>query len=137
MVQTSQSQDKSVDEGILSVYNESRTNNHRQQVERKLNAEFNRINSIMGLDLNLKILWKPRNDKEQLGEVCGSSIIIYEADEEETIKILRHEVIDYVVCEAIKPYQDMTNILIKKINEDAYQKKEKMVNAITQLLEKS
>jgi len=137
MVQTSQSQDKSVDEGILSVYNESRTNNHRQQVERKLNAEFNRINSIMGLDLNLKILWTPRNDKEQLGEVCGSSIIIYEADEEETIKILRHEVIDYIVCEAIKPYQDMTNILIKKINEDAYRKKEKMVNAITQLLEKS
>ena len=136
MVQTSQSQDKSVDEGILSVYNESRTN-HRQQVERKLNAEFNRINSIMGLDLNLKIIWTPRNDKEQLGEVRGSSIIIYEADEEETIKILRHEVIDYIVCEAIKPYQDMTNILIKKINEDAYQKKEKMVNAITQLLEKS
>jgi hypothetical protein len=91
----------------------------------------------MGLDLNLKIIWTPRNDKEQLGEVRGSNIIIYEANEEETIKILRHEVIDYIVCEAIKPYQDMTNLLIKKINEDAYQKKEKMVNAITQLLEKS
>jgi len=137
MVQTSQSQDKSVKEVGLSGFHEIRTDNRRQQVERKLNAEFNRINSIMGLDLNLKIIWTPRIDKDQLGEVCGSSIIIYEVDEEETIKILRHELIDYIVCQAIKPYQDMTNILIKKINEDAYQKKEKMVNAITQLLEKS
>jgi hypothetical protein len=102
-----------------------------------LSAEFKKINSLMGLDLDLRIIWAPRIDKNLSGEVQGKNILIYEADEDEALKVLRHEVIDYVVCQAIKPYQEMTNMLIKKINEEAYQKKEKMVNAITQLLNKA
>jgi len=67
--------------------------------------------------------------------VRGKVVFIYERDCEETVKTLRHELIDYLVSQAIEPYREVTNRLIKMINEDAYKRKEKVVEALSRLIE--
>ena len=53
-------------------------------------------------------------------------VFIYERDCEEAVKTLRHEVIDYLVSHAIEPYREVTNRLIKMVDEDAYKRKERV-----------
>ena len=50
------------------------------------------------------------------------------------IDILRHEFLDYCISRAIEPYRVVTNKLIKLINEDAYRRKERIVEAFSKLL---
>ena len=63
------------------------------------------------------------------------NILIYEEDKEEALKVLRHEILDYCVSQAIDPYKEVTNRLIRMINEDAYKRKERVVAALTRLME--
>lgn len=54
--------------------------------------------------------------------------------EGKVIDILRHEFLDYCISRAIEPYRVVTNKLIKLINEDAYRRKERIVEAFSKLL---
>ena len=76
-----------------------------------------------------------KSGKEMSGEVRGNAVYVYERDYEEAVKTLRHELIDYLVSRAIEPYKEVTNRLIKMVNEDAYKKKEKVVEALSRLIE--
>jgi hypothetical protein len=61
-------------------------------------------------------------------------IYIYEHNESKSLKTLRHEVIDFLVSQAIEPYKNVINHLIKMINEYAYKQKEKIVEALSNLI---
>lgn len=96
----------------------------------------------MGLAANLRLKWIPqkafsKSGKELSGEVMGNVVFIYEEDCKEAVKTLRHELIDYCVSQAIEPYREVTNRLIKMINEDAYRRKERVVEAFTDLIRES
>lgn len=91
------------------------------------------------MDGDLRLDWIPRREisksgKELSGEVIGNVVFIYVEDYEEAVKTLRHELIDYCVSQAIEPYREVTNRLIKMINEDAYKRKEKVIEALTRLV---
>lgn len=47
---------------------------------------------------------------------------------------LKHEFIDYAISQLTEPYKEVTNKLISFINEDAYRRKEKVVEARTRLI---
>ena len=47
---------------------------------------------------------------------------------------LRHEVNDYCISQAIKPYREVTNRLITMLNEDAFRTKAPIVEALTRLV---
>lgn len=82
----------------------------------------------------LDVNWLPGENEKLHGEVKGNSICIYDEDEEEALQTLKHEFIDYLVSGAIKPYEKLANLLISLFNEDAYAKKEKLVEALCRLI---
>lgn len=104
-------------------------------VQTKLESQLERIQEKLRLGISLKVVWMPNADSDLAGEVKGNDILIYEENEGKALDILRHEILDYCISQAIEPYKEVTNRLIKVINEDAYKRKEKVVEALTRLLE--
>jgi len=105
----------------------------KSNVQKSLNEELERLKRIMGLNQGLTVIWRPGASEVLSGEVKGQRVFIYEPDESEALSALRHELIDYLVSQAIDPYKEVTNALIKTINEDAYRAKESVVRALTRL----
>jgi hypothetical protein len=102
-----------------------------------LEAELERLKKLLLLGHNLTVAWKPSINGTLSGEVKNDTIYIYDHDEERAIETLRHEFLDYCLSQAIEPYRKITNMLIRKLNEDAYGKKEKLVETLTKLLHKT
>jgi len=68
------------------------------------------------------------------GEVVGGATRVYEEDRGATLATLRREFLDYAISHVIEPYREVTNALMSMINEDAYWRKEKLVEALSQLV---
>lgn len=105
----------------------------RKSVQERLEAELERLQAFSGLGAGLEVIWVPCNRNVLSGEVKGNSIYIYDEDEQKALETLWHEFIDYCVSKAIEPYKEVTNKLIALINEEAYKRKEQVVEAITRL----
>jgi len=99
-----------------------------------LETELEWIKRFFGLGLELQVVWKPSQGGALSGEVKGNLIYVYETEEEKAVDTLRHEFLDYCVSQAIDPYRKVTNKLIAIINEEAYSRKENIVEALTKLL---
>jgi hypothetical protein len=109
----------------------------RSRTQKRLGEELEQLMKASGLGRGLTVTWMPLADKPLSGEVKGCTIFIYELDEGEALKTLRHEFLDFLVSQAIEPYRRVTNALIKMVDEDAYQAKEKAVDALVQLTGRS
>jgi len=103
------------------------------RIQKGLDEELDRLKGVMGLDQGLAVVWRPNANEGLSGEVKGNKIFIYEPSENEALNALRHELVDYLVSQAIEPYKEVTNALIKTVNEDAYRTKERVVRALTRL----
>jgi len=103
-------------------------------LQERLEEELERLKRILEMGYKLKVLWVPNGSSKLSGEVRGDSIYIYEEDEDIAVETLRHEFIDYAISKVIEPYKETTNKLIMLINEDAYKRKEKLVEALSQLV---
>jgi len=108
----------------------------QQGTQERLEEELKRLKARVGLAGHLRVVWMPNTHSSLSGEVKGSDILIYEEQLNKALNVLRHEFLDYIVSHAIEPYKDVTNRLIKMINEDAYRRKERVVDALTKLIEK-
>lgn len=106
----------------------------RENIEEKLALELQRLRDILKTGYELEVKWMPNPDHKLSGEVKGNQICIYDTDEAEALKTLKHETIDYAISKVIEPYKAITNKLISMINEDAYKKKEKLVETLTKLV---
>jgi len=100
----------------------------------RLDAELKRLQESSGLGIRLKVFWVPREKGNLAGEVKDSAIYVYDHDQEEALETLRHEFFDYCMSRAIEPYKDIANKLIAFINEDAYRRKERVIEAVIKLL---
>ena len=98
-----------------------------------LEAELERLRTLSGLGAGLNVVWAPNTRNDLSGEVKGNSVYVYEEDEHKALETLWHEFVDYCVSQAIEPYKQVTNKLIALINEEAYKRKEQVVEAITRL----
>jgi hypothetical protein len=113
------------------VFNEA---GMRAEVEAELSAELERLKRFCGLGFELKVVWEPRPDGALSGEVKNNVIHVYDVEEEKALETLRHEFLDYCVSQAIEPYKEVTNRLIRMINDNAYRRKERIVEALVKLL---
>jgi hypothetical protein len=75
----------------------------------------------------------PSIEKPLHGEVKGQEILVYDSDDDEALRTLRHEVMDILVSEAIAPYRELTNAIIKALNEEAYKRKERTISSLLSL----
>jgi len=90
----------------------------------------------LGHELGLK--WLPGHarrfiGKQLSGEVLDGTICIYDEDEGRALSTLRHEFFDYAVCQVIEPYKSIANKLISAMNEEAYRKKERLIERLLRL----
>ena len=104
-------------------------------LQARLAEELERLKRNLKMGYELKVWWVPNSNSNLSGEVRGDSIYIYEEDEDTAVATLKHEFIDYAISKVIEPYREVTNKLISLINEDAYKRKEKLVEALCQLIE--
>jgi hypothetical protein len=70
----------------------------------------------------------------RLGRRARNVILIYEEDETKAMETLRHEFLDYLVSRSAEPYQKIANLLIKAMNDEAYARKEKLVEVLAALI---
>ncbi len=84
----------------------------------------------------LKLLWLPNIPSEVHGEVAGCVVKIYDNDEGEAVRTLRHEFLDYVISkQIIRPLVKQLNMQTELINDLIYARKENVIEKIFLMLE--
>jgi hypothetical protein len=95
---------------------------------------LSRLQTQLGLGQGLQVRWLPGAHRSLSGEVKHATIYIYDDTADQARLTLYHEVIDYAISHAIAPYQQVANALIQLVNHDAYQRKERIVEALVNLV---
>ncbi|MEM1507923.1 MAG: hypothetical protein QXN40_04075 [Candidatus Bathyarchaeia archaeon] len=103
-------------------------------LQKKLEDELERLKRLLKMGYELKVVWLPDDNLSLSGEVKGETILIYEEDFDRALETLRHEFLDYEISKIIEPYKEVTNKLISLINEDAYRRKERVIESLSKLL---
>jgi thermostable 8-oxoguanine DNA glycosylase len=111
----------------------------RQTVQTKnlqnvLDEELERLKRLLRMGYELKVVWLPNNNSNLSGEVKGETIYVYEEELEKALETLKHEFLDYSISQVIEPYRQLTNKLIMLINEEAYKRKEMLVENLRRLI---
>jgi len=96
--------------------------------------ELERLKNTLNVGHELVLEWLPDKSKKICGEVKGNRVLVYDEDEQVALTTLRHEFVDYVMCQAIEPYRKVTNKLIELLNEEAYLRKEKLADALARAI---
>ncbi|MGB9002850.1 MAG: hypothetical protein WCC52_03475 [Nitrosotalea sp.] len=99
-----------------------------------LKEELARLIQQSGDGHGLDVVWIPRIDSAKEGEVISKTIFVYSQDLIKAIETLRHEFVDYLVCKAAEPYQELVNALLAVLSEKAYREKEDTVESILKIV---
>jgi hypothetical protein len=100
---------------------------------RRLETELNHLKQKFQMGQELSLEWSANNGRKS-GEVIGTTIHIYEADEAKALDTLRHEFVECVlVNELVAPYKRLINKLIALFEEEMYDRKEKLVERLQEL----
>jgi len=105
-------------------------------LQKKLEDELEKLKRKLSIN-DLQVIWIPEGDLKLSGKVEGNMIFIYEVDEEKAIDALRHELIDYIISKVIEPYRAFANKLVELMNEEAYKRKEQVIETLKKLIELS
>ena len=106
-------------------------------VQAMLEEELDRLRWETGLRGSLRVIWSPDPHSVRHGEVKGSTILVYDEDPEDALRTLRHEFLDHHISrEVIDPLVQYLNLQKKLIENLIYERKEKIIEGITNLLPK-
>ena len=100
----------------------------------KLSKELKKLQSLLNHGHELKVVWTPKKDFNLDGEIKGHVIYVYSPSFEVAMKTLHHEFLDYAVSQCVDPYKQVANQLIILLNKQAYDRKEKLVDKLADLL---
>jgi hypothetical protein len=99
----------------------------------RLETELVHLKQRFQMGHELKLEWSP-NDGPRSGEVIGTTIRIYDADQEKALDTLRHEFIEYLLTrDLVAPYKRLINKLISLFEEEMYDRKEKLVERLQEV----
>ena len=104
------------------------------EIQNILEKELEKLKRLLNVSHELKVVWLPDNNSTLSGEVKGETIYFYDEKEELAVETLRHEFLDYAISKVIEPYKEVTNKLIIMINEQAYRRKERLVDSLCQII---
>ena len=97
-------------------------------------AELDRLQRTTGYMYGFDVVWSPQSDSKIEGKVEDNTITIYSVNIQDALDTLRHEFVDYVTSQAIRPYIDLVNSLMPIMTKQAYETKEKSVEALLRLV---
>lgn len=105
-----------------------------KSLQNALEEELERLKRLLKMGYELKVVWLPNGNPNLSGEVKGETIYVYEEELEKALETLRHEFLDYEISQIIEPYKQVANSLILILNKYAYERKEKLIEALTKFL---
>ena len=121
------------------------TSNNRSvtsSISDRLSKELEDLVVATGVGSNFKICYAPDENSTLDGEVKGNTIWIYCRSKEKAIQTLRHEFIDWLIVEAIRPYEELVNLqraainaIFRHVQEQSYNRKEGVVEALLKLIQ--
>jgi hypothetical protein len=77
---------------------------------------------------------KYHNGKRLAEEVVGDTIFIYSENPQKVIELVRHGFAEWLLNQHTKPYRQLINKLITLFEEQQYENKEKIIEALTKLI---
>ncbi|MGI0070264.1 MAG: hypothetical protein ACREA3_05195 [Nitrosotalea sp.] len=101
----------------------------------RLEEELAWLRAVSGKGKELQVRWIPDINSTKEGEVCGRTVYIYSETIDKAVQTLRHEFLDYLVCNTIEPYQELVNALLAVLSEKAYRRKEEVIESILKILQ--
>lgn len=123
----------------VSRFVKSSNNNDAQNA---LEQELSSLQRITGQGSTLRIRWEPRAESRLEGEVRDDTIWIYSGSREKAIETLRHEFLDWLVVQSLRPYEQLINIqraalnaVFKHLQDVVYVEKEKLIETLMKLLD--
>ena len=103
--------------------------------KKKLEGELERLKQIMSIGYDLKVKWMPNAGSKLSGEVRGAVIYVYEKDEGEAVRTLKHEFIDHQITkEIVEPLVEYVNMQKSLLEKLIYKRKENIVESLSKLL---
>ncbi len=99
----------------------------------QLKKELQRLQKLTGKCKDFELVWIPKRNSHIEGKIKDNTITIYSQGIKQATETLQHEFIDYIVCDAIKPYIKLVNVLLFTISKDAYYAKEESVEMLLSL----
>lgn len=103
-------------------------------LQEKLQAKLEDLKLILKVGNELEVKSVPDKFSKLSGEVKGTCIYVYEETEKEALSTLKHEFLDYTISNVVDLYKQFANKLIALINEEAYERKEKLIEKLVSLL---
>jgi len=100
-----------------------------------LEEELLNLKLKTGLNLDLEVLWVPDKSSDKSGEIKGNIIFIYEEEPEKALRTLKHEFIEYLLNRYSSLHKKVINKLLELIEEILYREKEKLIEALINLMD--
>lgn len=106
------------------------------EMHNDIEEKMNDILDELGLR-GWKALWVPDKDMCIRGkiELTNKTVCIYDVDPSNAWETLIHELLELKLRTLIKPYREMTNLLIGHIESLIYSEKEKLIDELPNILE--
>ena len=105
-----------------------------KNVQRVLEEELARLKRLVPFEEALTVRWTPRPYVNISGEVIINTIYVYDENVQEAINTLKHEYLDCLLTrKLVNPLVTLVNTLIKIIEKEIYNEKERIVNTLSKL----
>jgi len=106
----------------------------RGRAELELKHLLEKLKHLTQMGHELELEWIPNGSRELSGEVIDNKIYIYEVDLKKAKEALIEEFVEYLIAEASRPYIDLINAIIRRLNEEAYRRRDRVAKAFTRLI---
>lgn len=106
---------------------------------RFLQDEVRLLQRRMGIGYEVRVKWLPglatyRDGAKLAEEVKGDTILIYAEELAEAVDLVHHGFAEWMLNRHARPYRELVNKLITLFEDQQYQNKEKIVEALTKLM---
>jgi hypothetical protein len=114
--------------------------NASDDVKRQLDSELKMLQSKAGIGYEVTVEWQPGATEfgvggRKLAEIVrGDTIFIFSGNLEEARTLVRHGFLEWILNQHTRPYLRLINKLITFHEEQQYERKEKVIEALLNLL---
>lgn len=100
---------------------------------------MDKVKQKTGVGFELSVTWLPgtvkrRNGKRLAEEVIGNNLFIYAENPKEALRLVNHSFFEWMLNQHTQPYRRLINKLITLFEELQYQRKEKIIESLTNLV---
>lgn len=102
--------------------------------DHNLSRLLDELKRSTGLGGELRLAWVPGGSPNLSGEVKENIVYVYDEEPREAAETLVEEFIEYAISEASEPYVSVLNAVLRRVNEEAYRRRDRVAKALAKLL---